>query len=276
MIGKSPDGDSIRFLPRTPELLQRLEHAERVRIAADGTVQLRLDGIDAPETHYENRAQPRGVRARSELLAWCGFARVTWDPAHPAHPDGTIVAATPPRRPAAVLSGLVDPNGRPVSLLLVGGDLPADGAEPAVDAALLRRTASAALLGSGAAYLTLYWSTAPPLRALLRELAAQARDAPRGVWARDATAGFTLRSQASIGTDGALILPKLFRRCTDYLRTRRAGETLPAWLRRHEEDGEDDVVIVAGVRRRLSELVHQEHERVGLRGDLLDFVFEEK
>src|SRR5918997_4962624 len=113
VVGKSPDGDSIRFIPRSPALLRSLEGGERVDPSADGSVQLRLDGVDAPETHYNGLAQPLAEPARAELLAWCGFRDVRWD-------GEQIGAATPARIPAAVLSALVDPNGRPIVLLLVG------------------------------------------------------------------------------------------------------------------------------------------------------------
>src|SRR5262245_21481472 len=51
-VRKTPDGDSIRFEPDTPDLVGRLRFGSRVDFSSDGTVQLRLDGIDAPESHY--------------------------------------------------------------------------------------------------------------------------------------------------------------------------------------------------------------------------------
>ena len=48
-----------------------------------------------------------------------------------------------------------------------------------------------------------------------------AQAAGLGIWPLDkTTSGFALSSQDSIGPNGTLILPKLFRRCTDYLRSR--------------------------------------------------------
>lgn len=73
--GCAPDGDSLRFLPRAPDALGALWRSsllERSR-RPDGSVQIRLEGIDAPELHYEGAAQPRGVRARDALLAWLGI-----------------------------------------------------------------------------------------------------------------------------------------------------------------------------------------------------------
>src|SRR4051794_34514742 len=90
VLGKSPDGDSIRFRPDTPSLVARLRDGERADPSADGTLQLRLDGIDTPETHYNGQAQPLGEPARDELLTWCGFSDVVWN-------GDTVSGATPER-----------------------------------------------------------------------------------------------------------------------------------------------------------------------------------
>jgi len=272
VIGKEPDGDSIRFVPDTPALLDDLVRGRRVDPSEDGSVQLRLEGIDAPETHYQEQAQPLADPARDRLLALCGFKRVR-------HDGQVVIAATPTERPAAALAHIVDANGRPVVLLLTRGRLPADGSYVAVDDALLGRTINAALLADGSAYVTLYESAAPSLRRALRALAAEARKAGLGVWDADATSAFTLRGQASIGPEGALILPKLFRRCTDYLRTRSSGETLVHWLQTQGDPpgSEDDEVMIGGrTLVRLSDLIEQRNTKIAFSADLLDLVFVEK
>lgn len=275
IVGKQPDGDSIRFVPDTPALLDRLERSERVRASSDGSVQLRLDGIDAPETHYEGEAQPLGDAARDRLLALAGFT-------HVEHGTGTraqtVTAAVPERVAGAILAHTVDPNGRPVSFVLAGGELPADGADVAV-AELLARTLNAELLADGSAYLTLYESLEAAERDALRAVAADAADAEAGVWGQDASGGFDLTGQDAIGPAGALILPKLFRRCTDYLATRAAGETLPHWMRTHGTAArpEDDLVSVAGAPAvPFSTLIEQAGDHIALTASPLDLVFSEK
>jgi hypothetical protein len=271
VIGKQPDGDSIRFVPATPSLLERLEHAERARRSSDGSLQLRVEGIDAPETHYNAFAQPLGDPARDRLLGLCGFTHVEHGTGAQAE---TVTDATPPRIAAAILSHIVDVNGRPVSFLLVGDSLPPDAADVQIDEALLRQTLNAQLLADGSAYLTLYASLDPPLRDGLRAIAVSA--GRLGVWARDASARFTLAGQDSIGPAGALILPKLFRRCTDYLRTRLAGETLPDWLRARPDTEDDQLSVAEGPLVRLSELVTQRGDELSFSAGLLDLVFEER
>jgi hypothetical protein len=273
VIGKQPDGDSIRFVPDTPALIDRLDHAERARTSSDGSLQLRVEGIDAPETHYNTLAQPLGDSSRDRLLALCGFTNVRHGTGSDAQ---TVIAATPERIAAAILSHIVDVNGRPVSFLLVGDALPPDGGDVPIDDALLQRTLNAELLADGSAYLTVYASLDEPLRTGLRTIAAAADDRGLGVWPLDASAAFTLATQASIGPGGALILPKLFRRCTDYLRTRTAGETLPDWLRARPDTEDDEVSVAGGPLVRLSDLVEQRGDEIALTAPLLDLVFQER
>lgn len=273
--GKAPDGDSIRFVPDTPALLEDLSRADRIRRSPmDGSVQLRLEGIDAPETSYAPGGQPLATAARDRLLALAGFTHIRREPG-----SQTVTSARPDAGvPAAVLSRLADANGRPVCFVLTGKsrDLPPDGDWVPVQPA---GTLNQALLEDGSAYLTLYDSLAPPLRRQLRATARAARDAGRGVHARDATQEFTLRRQADIGPEGQLVLPKLYRRCTDYLETRTRGQTLPDWLRTtgDADRPEDDRVIVGGrIRTRLSELVEQRNATIAFSADPLDLVFIEK
>lgn len=273
LVGKRPDGDSIRFVPDSPAGLRRLDGAERLRPSGDGSVQLRFEGIDAPETHYGRYAQPLGTEARDRLLALAGFGRVTLDA------SGTVTGASPTTRVATVLSKAVEANGRPVAYVFVGERRPRRAGLTELDATLLRRSLNARLLAGGLAYLTLYTSTPELDRRVLTELARGPRDRRQGVWGADRSRGFLLTDHDSIGPGGALVLPKLFRRCNDYLTDRERGfeGTLAEWLRATPPGARprDDGVIVGGRRTRLSALVGQEGDRVSFSTDLLDLVFVE-
>ena len=90
VVGYSPDGDSVRFVPDELATVRRLENGRRVRPSErDGSIQLRLDAIDAPETHYQDQAQPLADEARATLLEAVGFSGVRVDD------DGTVTASTP-------------------------------------------------------------------------------------------------------------------------------------------------------------------------------------
>lgn len=120
VIGKEPDGDAVRFVADRPDPYAQLKHAHRIRPAADGSVRLRLEGVDAPELHYGPAAQPLAREARDQLLAWIGFTELEYAP-----PTATMVtAASPDAVPAVVLTQAAELHGRPVAYLVtsVGED----------------------------------------------------------------------------------------------------------------------------------------------------------
>jgi endonuclease YncB( thermonuclease family) len=278
--GKQPDGDSVRFIADDRRNYQELERSERIQpTRSDGSVQLRFEGVDAPEVHYGKAAQPLGTEVRDHLLAWIGFMDVSY------RPDGvTVVDGTPDTVRAAILSQMAEVNGRPVSYLVVDQDdaLPPDGTWVHVDDALLDRTVNARLLREGLAYLTLYTSTPKRHRRRLRSIAAEARAANRGVWAIDDTVGWLLTEPDDIGPKGQLILPKLFRRCTDYLADVAGGYdgNLVDWLLdvslTPSRDENDRVVVGGRIEVPLSALLLQRNNRIAFQPDVLDVVFVEK
>jgi endonuclease YncB( thermonuclease family) len=277
-MGRQPDGDSVHFVPDNAATLLRVPHASRLRPAQDGGVQLRIDGIDAPETHFLGQAQPGGVAARTAFLRLAGFSDVTFDE------HGTVAASTPDAVPATIFVSLLDPYGRPVSYLLPGvsAEHP-DGGVMQLDDALLLQTVNLQMLAGGMAYVTVYSSTPPAHRQLLFAQAQKAFDQHVGVWATDTTHQFTLADHASIGPQsGTLILPKLFRRATSYLDALTAGYSgpFPDWLAStitapyHSDD--DLVVRADGSAVRLHTLLQQSGQVVTCDLNLLQDVFIEQ
>src|SRR5207245_2772104 len=59
--GAQPDGDSIRFYPTDSADWDKIRGPHKVRANAHGGAQLRLDGIDALETHYSPRNGGVGI-----------------------------------------------------------------------------------------------------------------------------------------------------------------------------------------------------------------------
>jgi endonuclease YncB( thermonuclease family) len=216
IVDTEPDGDTIRFYPDDPAQWSAVPGTHKVRTNAGGGAQLRLDGIDALETHYtplggmrEHQPLEFAHQARDELLRWLGFKGVQ-------RTDEKVTAAQPAQLPGFVLTQGADLYGRCVAFA-GRDDAPADsGTEIHVNVALLRRTANHRLVATGLAYPTFYLKLFPDLRA---ELAKQARNArpSKGLWGSDRTQkGFTVSNLATL-TDDAVIMPKLFRRLVDYL-----------------------------------------------------------
>src|SRR3954452_22153735 len=142
IIGAAPDGDSIRFYPTDSSIWTRV--GIRVRANAHGGVQLRLDAIDALETHYTPRSSPHtwrqnpelGNGAAAALLDLLGFTGVTRDERE------TVTAATPPVRPGAILTRIADKYGRAVAMVSPEQQQPDgdDGTPVYLDAAGLKNT----------------------------------------------------------------------------------------------------------------------------------------
>ncbi|HKE77716.1 MAG TPA: hypothetical protein VKB54_00355 [Solirubrobacteraceae bacterium] len=215
IIATEPDGDSIRFYPDDPAQWSGVPGTHKVRTNAGGGAQLRLDGIDALETHYtptggmrEHQPLEFAHQARDELLRWLGFKGVQ-------RTDEKVTASQPAQLPGFLLTQGADLYGRCVAFA-GRGDAPAkSGTEIHVNVVLLRRTANHRLVATGLAYPTFYLKLFPDLRA---ELAKQARNArpSKGLWPSDRTQkGVTVSNLATL-TDDAVIMPKLFRRLMDY------------------------------------------------------------
>lgn len=218
IVGAAPDGDSIRFYPDDRNAFFKAH----IRVHANnaGGVQLRLDGIDALETHYQPNMGNLGVQhqpppfaddASAELLSFLGFSKVVRDP------NQTVTSARPSAVSGYILTRFADKYGRAVAFAFKGPNRRADGSQIHLDVALTRQSANYRLLERGLAYPTYYSKLFPDIRQELTKAVLGARKAGRGLWPSDVTThGFRLKNLSTI-TDSAVILPKLFRRLLDYL-----------------------------------------------------------
>lgn len=217
--GTSPDGDSVRFYPQDPNVWAT--SGIRAKANAHGGVQLRLDAIDALETHYAPPHSPAqwhqphdlGTGAGDRLLDLLGFTAVTRDP------RGYVTTATPAETPGYILTRFADKYGRAVAMAFAGGrpGRASDGGNVHLDVAEMRRSVNYQLLAEGWVYPTFYSKLYFDLRQDLAAAATKARNQTRGVWARDATLpGFKLTSRSQLA-DQLVVLPKLFRRLAEYL-----------------------------------------------------------
>ncbi|HKS49632.1 MAG TPA: nuclease [Amycolatopsis sp.] len=225
IAGTSPDGDSVRFYPDDPAIFRKA--GIKARLNSRGGVQLRLDGIDALETHYQAQnhggmwRQPRelGSAAASGLLSRLGFKKVERDE------EGTVTSATPERVPGHILTRFADKYGRAVAFAFPGlrPGRGSDGGPVHLDVKSLKSSANYALLEAGLVYPTFYSLLYVDLRQAMAGTAVAAREARKGVWAEDVTTtGLRLRSRQQL-RDQAVLLPKLFRRLVDYLAMDETG-----------------------------------------------------
>lgn len=231
ITGTQPDGDTIHFTPDDPTQWALVGGGSRaVKHDALGRATLRLDAIDALETHYGPQRVHQPLRfahaARDELQSWLGFTNVQQGP------NETVTAATPDSVPGFILTNGADIHGRCVALIGRGPSQGAGGTDVDVDATLLRTTANHHLLATGLVYPTFYRSLFPSLRAELTAAVRQAQTAPgQGLWPSDTTTTGAKVTGLSSLTDDAVILPKLFRRLVDYLQLDNGSlACFPAYL----------------------------------------------
>ncbi|MEU8527534.1 nuclease [Streptomyces sp. NPDC048629] len=216
-----PDGDTVNFTPDDPTEWDLVGGFYKVEHNASGRARLRLDAIDALETHYSRTGpevhQPlaHGHATQDELLRWLGFTSVT------RNAKEKVTAATPATVPGWILTRGAAQDHRCIALAGRGTPPGKSGTEIFVDEALLRTTANHHLLATGLAYPTYYRSLFADLRNELTAAVHQAQAATpaKGLWPDDVTlSGATVTGMSDLTKDtGAVILPKLFRRLVDYL-----------------------------------------------------------
>jgi hypothetical protein len=259
VVGASPDGDSVRFYPGDATVFERA--GLPVRLNAHGGAQLRLDAIDALETHYtpprgkHRWRQPRALArgAGDALLTYLGFSDLQ------RTEDGTVTTATPDSTRGYILTRFADTYGRAVAFAFAGDrpqggadtadaadaadtvdrEGPADGDSDEPDAGRrvavgglptvhlgvpeLTRSANYHLLSAGLVYPTFYSKLYVDLREELAHEADRARRSHKGVWAQDVTHhGFDLISRDQLENE-LVVLPKLFRRLAEFLSLDETG-----------------------------------------------------
>ena len=277
--GYEPDGDSVRFIADDLDLYQHLYRHYRIKPSKrDGSVQLRFEGVDATELHYGSAAQPLGKEASDNLLSWMGFENIEYK----SDRSTMVESANPDFIRGAILSQAAEANGRPVSYILLDADIPKGGDWIKVDVNLLKKTLNFRLLDTGMAYYTVYTSMPNKHRQFFREVAMSARNHKKGVWDIDTTSEFKLDDQESIGPGGQCILPKLFRRCTDYLKDVEKGfkgnlADWLIWISESKSRNENDIVLINNsFEVPLSELLDQRNSTIAFKADVLDIAFVEK
>jgi endonuclease YncB( thermonuclease family) len=229
--GFEPDGDSMQFRPDDPGLLDRLrKNGSTYRLTSIGSTQLRFEGIDALELHFEGSHQPRPLAdtARDFLTGRLGLNPVPYKPPElvsvlpPVERDGT---------PGFILSRALEAHGRPVAFAFSGDPPEADGTDLVLKPALLRKSLNFKSIAAGNAYPLFYDTLFVDLRDTFTKAAAAARDKRLGIWSADrSTSGLAISDQGALERDGVLF-PKLFRRLTEYLKD-HAGNTagFAPWL----------------------------------------------
>ena len=281
----SPDGDSMRFIPDQPPLFKDLNGYAEPDFGNQNpwNLQLRFEAIDTPELHYgdpkikaEVKKQPQGMESRNGLLKWLGVEPKEWNwEVAPAGFDWR-------HRVAIICSGM-EGHGRPLSFVLKDADVQqlTDGADVKVDS-VLKDTYNYHAAETGLAYLGFYGSATSDTRNALITAMNKARSSKLGIWRIDSTSMFKVDSFSDITENGALIYPKLFRRCVDALKSYNGqfqqGKDLGDWLAGEGKKDDDQMIVYSTdggkVKVSLSSVIQQVNNKVRVTVDLntVDFI----
>jgi endonuclease YncB( thermonuclease family) len=230
--GPEPDGDTVKFAPDTPALVEALPRNSGVppKINARG-ISVRFEAIDALETHFEETHQElAGANdARDAMLARLGFTNVVfWDDA-----PNKVKSADQDSVDGYVLSNGIDANGRMIGFVYSGDPPSPDGTDVFLDDAGVDGSVNAHLLAEGRVYPAFYSSLPVELRTHLAESSRAARAAELGIWPRSTADPNGAAQVADLDALEQLVIwPKLFRRVVSFF---GAGFTnfdgFDTWLR---------------------------------------------
>ncbi|MEU9720904.1 thermonuclease family protein [Streptomyces sp. NPDC047976] len=226
--GTKPDGDTLSFTPDDVTDWKRVPGPRPVVPGSFGQASIRLESIDALETHYGDKNSPSGVQhqplelahaAADALLKAVGFTDFHRAGTGTGDEAEKITSTIPETVPGWILTRGADVFGRCVALVGTGLPPAFNGYEVDVDGKELEKTVNYQLVKDGLVYPTYYSGFSEVLRASLTAAATAAREAQKGVWKEDRTLrGAEVVALSSLtGDKGAVVLPKLFRRLKDYL-----------------------------------------------------------
>lgn len=208
--GFQPDGDSIRFQANKPENWGFFKWESETDKQAKKK-QLRMESIDALETHYEGYHQPRpfALAALESLLELLNIKSVTYSL------SVTQIVEADDGKVGFIASASTDRFGRPVSYVFPKSAKLSDGAVMDSETLPIEKSINFQLAREGLVYPTFYTTTERVLAEKIRAVVARARKTKRGIWSIDRTPDFTLWDIRTIQED-LLLMPKLFRRLVGF------------------------------------------------------------
>jgi len=245
--GPEPDGDTIKFKPDTPALVESLPRISGRPPKINGRgISVRFEAIDALETHFEETHQElAGANdARDAMLADLGFTNVTFFPNAP----NQVESADQDSLRGHVLSNGIDANGRMIGFVYAGDPAGPDGSTVFLDEAGVDGSVNARLLAEGRVYPAFYGSLPAALRTHLAASSRAAREAqpPLGLWPRSTADPNGAQAIADLtALEQLVIWPKLFRRVVSFF---AAGFTnfdgFDTWLRADPVNRDDKLFLL--------------------------------
>lgn len=265
--GFQPDGDSIRFQADKPENWDFFAW-ETMADKAAKKKQLRVESIDAMETHYAGYHQPRpfAIAALESLLELLNIKSVVYSLSI------TQIVDADDGKSGFIASATTDRFGRPVSYLFPKSAKLTDGA--VMDSADLpiEKSLNFQLAREGLVYPTFYTTTDRILAEKIRAVVARARKTKRGIWSIDRTPDFMLWDTRTIQED-ILLMPKLFRRLVGFFDKYSDFGKLEEYMAKQR----DNLVLWDGTKKRsLADLMKISGRRLQMKTPVEDILFSPK
>lgn len=262
-VGFKPDGDTVSFRPHDAAAMAALPDADGniggVEFDADknGAVSVRLQGLDALETHYQPvvvELRPAGVAtpaapkpsvgnhhqrldlsraAANALLGMLGVVVTasdwhSWGYLRRVSVGGVVIDDKFKENvEIVVVSDGTDTKGRVLGFVFPGSVALTEGQvlSEAELVALVKTSCNGQMLNQGLAWPYFYMTLASDVRGRLSYYAGSAQRYGRGVWPLDSTRTGAAVSTVTALNDAAVLMPYLFRKL---LRSWRA-DALATW-----------------------------------------------
>lgn len=267
--GFSPDGDSIRFQAKDSSHWEFFTwKGDAAAKKDDKRKQLRVESIDALETHYEGYHQPRtfALAALESLLEMIGIKNVIYSLSQ------TKIVDADDGKSGFIASASIDPFGRPVSYLFPKSANLTDGAILDSNSLPVENSLNFELAREGLVYPTFYIGTDRAFAEKIRAVVARARKTKRGIWSIDRTSDFTLYDIRTLQED-ILLLPKLFRRLVKFF----DGNSDFGMLRDYMKRQKDKLELWDGTKKdSLADLMKISGRRIQLKTPPEDILFNPK
>ncbi len=226
VAGYSPDGDSIRFEPSN---VAAFTEFLGIKTRRDRKYQLRLEAIDALETHYEGFRQPRvqALSALERLLEGVDISDIKYSLA-----DKEIVLADDAKQ-GFVLTRSVDVFKRPVVYVFgnTAHDLEDTRAYEASEVSI-ESSVNFQMAAKGYVYPTFYNTMDSQFLATFQTAFKVARENRVGLWFNDKSFELPITGIHQLETD-VIIFPKLFRRLVKFASRYSDWDEFPAYIKKN-------------------------------------------
>lgn len=261
--GPEPDGDTIKFQPDNPQLVELLTRdGSSPAFNKKNMISLRFEAIDALELHFEDTYQNLkwAKSARDILLSKCNFGNISYYQQPELSNKIEKVEHNPVR--GYILSNSLDTYGRIISFVFPGETNIPDGLNYFLKNTDVQNSLNTQLLQEGQVYPTFYTSMPADIKEFLRKISKSTRESRKGLWSEEDINTILSKSVPDLNAAEKLVMwPKLFRRLASYFNAGNTGlSKFEGWLRADPVQRDDSLQLPDGSLGNM-------HDLIAIKGD---------